>query len=177
MFAQQSELWGRLRIEFVVWQVDARLDGIVPWRRRKAIRQELRTNLREATAAVGANHAIQSLGGVRELAAAYVEGCRGAVNVRAACIAAGAVIFVLGFVGFAIFFAYSEGFRAAKGVGDWAYNYYGLFEGSGHIFSHVKNGVGDTFTVAMVTPLDLLLAATVGVLASRPWRGWRSRSH
>ena len=176
MFAQQSELWGRLRIEFVVRRVDARLDGIVPWRRRKAIRRELRANLREAAAAVGANQAIYSLGGVRELAAAYVEGCRGAINVRAGSIAAGAVLFLLGLVGFVILFAYSEGFLAASGVGDWAYNFYGLFEGSGHIVSHVKNGVGDTFTVAVLTPLDLLLAVVAGVLASRPWKG-RGRSH
>ncbi len=58
-------------------RLDFKLDGRVPWRRRRQIRNELRSNLIEAAHAVGGFAAVQRLGDLDELAKSYLELYRG----------------------------------------------------------------------------------------------------
>ena len=73
----------RVRIELAVRRVDYKLDGRVPWRRRRQIRAELRSNLIEAARDVGAEAAVQQLGDLNELATSYLELYRGRFDFRA----------------------------------------------------------------------------------------------
>jgi hypothetical protein len=67
---QQLSIVDRLRIERVVWILDQRTYDL-PWRRRIAIRREVRDNLRTAAADVGAQQAVRNIGSVADLAAGY----------------------------------------------------------------------------------------------------------
>ena len=69
---QQLTLVDRLRIERVVWSLDQRIYDL-PWRRRIAIRREVRENLRTAAADVGARQAVRNIGSVGELASGYLD--------------------------------------------------------------------------------------------------------
>jgi hypothetical protein len=70
---QTTPSWlDRLRIERAVWTLDAYVQNL-PGRSRRAIRREIRTNLRAATAEVGSAQAIRQLGNLRRLAADYVD--------------------------------------------------------------------------------------------------------
>lgn len=62
----------RLRIARAVWTVDTYLQSL-PSRSRRAIRRELRTNLRSSAAEVGAREAIRGLGSLRRLSLDYLE--------------------------------------------------------------------------------------------------------
>lgn len=62
----------RLRIERAVWTVDAYL-SVLPQRRQRAIRRELRANLRASAAAVGSRAAVRDLGGLRRLSIDYLS--------------------------------------------------------------------------------------------------------
>ena len=62
----------RLRIERVVWSLDQRLYDL-PSRTRIARRREVRANLLEAAAEVGAAEAVRHLGDARELAKQYLD--------------------------------------------------------------------------------------------------------
>jgi hypothetical protein len=64
--------YDRLRIERTVWTLDAYVQSL-PGRSRKAIRREIRTNLRVAAADVGSAQAIRQLGNLRRLAADYLD--------------------------------------------------------------------------------------------------------
>lgn len=61
----------RLRIGWTVGAMHARLADL-PGRRRRAIRRELRANLRDAAREVGAREAVARLGNQRELARGYL---------------------------------------------------------------------------------------------------------
>jgi hypothetical protein len=67
---QQMSIADRLRIERVVWLLDQRIYDL-PWRRRIAIRREVRQNLRTAAADVGAGRAVRNIGSVADLASGY----------------------------------------------------------------------------------------------------------
>ncbi|MDT7570762.1 MAG: hypothetical protein QOE05_936 [Actinomycetota bacterium] len=69
---QQLSIADRLRIERVVWGLDQRIYDL-PWRRRIAIRREVRENLRTAAADVGAERAVRNIGSAGELAAGYLD--------------------------------------------------------------------------------------------------------
>ena len=62
----------RLRIERAVWTLDTYMAGL-PGRSRRAIRRELRTNLRVSATDVGARQAISGLGSLRRLGLSYVD--------------------------------------------------------------------------------------------------------
>jgi hypothetical protein len=62
----------RLRIERAVWTVDAYI-SILPMRRQREIRRELRANLRASAAQVGAKAAIRNLGSLRRLSYEYLS--------------------------------------------------------------------------------------------------------
>src|SRR5690606_2763511 len=70
--AQTLTRLDRLRIEWTVWTLDTLVQSL-PGRTRKAIRREMRTNLRAAATEVGAAQAVARLGSLRRLAADYLE--------------------------------------------------------------------------------------------------------
>ncbi|MBX6752132.1 MAG: hypothetical protein IRY85_21135 [Micromonosporaceae bacterium] len=62
----------RLRIERAVWTVDTYL-SVLPMRRQRDIRRELRANLRASAAQVGARTAVRNLGNLRRLSYEYLS--------------------------------------------------------------------------------------------------------
>ena len=67
----------RARIEATVHQIEQALGGRVPRKKRREIRNELRSNLTEAATNVGAAEAIRQLGDLRTLVDSYAEVYRG----------------------------------------------------------------------------------------------------
>lgn len=61
-----------LRIERAVWTVDTYL-SILPMRRQREIRRELRANLRASATQVGAKAAVRNLGSLRRLSFDYLS--------------------------------------------------------------------------------------------------------
>lgn len=104
-----------LRIEAAVKNVDWRLEGWVSRRKRREIRRELRANLSAAAEEVGPEEAVHRLGSLRELASAYLEAERRAVNPRLGLFAALATITVLFFVWAGLTQAFREGYEAGVG--------------------------------------------------------------
>jgi Flp pilus assembly protein TadB len=74
----------RARIEATVHQIDQALGGRVPRKKRREIRDELRSNLTEAATNVGAAEAIRQLGDLRTLVGSYAEVYRGRWDPRTA---------------------------------------------------------------------------------------------
>jgi Flp pilus assembly protein TadB len=74
----------RARIEATVHQIDQALGGRVPRKKRREIRDELRSNLIEAATNVGAAEAIRQLGDLRALVGSYAEVYRGRWDPRTA---------------------------------------------------------------------------------------------
>jgi hypothetical protein len=62
----------RLRIEWALWRLNAHLQDL-PARTRRAVRRELRANLRGSAAELGAAAAIERLGNLHKLAIGYLE--------------------------------------------------------------------------------------------------------
>jgi HAAS len=60
-----------IRTELLIARLDRRLRNDVPYRRRRAIRRELRANLADAAQRVGEREAIRKLGDIDDLAAEY----------------------------------------------------------------------------------------------------------
>jgi hypothetical protein len=88
----------RARIEATVHQIDQALGGRVPRKKRREIRDELRSNLTEAATNVGAEEAIRQVGDLRALIDSYVEVYRGRWDFRTALWAMVITYAVLGFV-------------------------------------------------------------------------------
>jgi hypothetical protein len=74
----------RARIEATVQQIDQALGGRVPRKKRRGIRDELRSNLTEAATNVGAEEAIRQLGDLPALISSYVEVFSGRWDFRTA---------------------------------------------------------------------------------------------
>lgn len=74
----------RARIQATVHQIDQALGGRVPRKKRREIRDELRSNLTEAATSVGAEEAIRQLGDLPALISSYVEVYRGRWDFRTA---------------------------------------------------------------------------------------------
>jgi Flp pilus assembly protein TadB len=74
----------RARIEATVHQIDQALGGRVPRKKRREIRDELRSNLTEAATNVGTEEAIRQLGDLPALISSYVEVYRGRWDPRTA---------------------------------------------------------------------------------------------
>lgn len=88
----------RARIEATVHQIDHALGGRVPRKKRREIRDELRSNLTEAATNIGAEEAIRQVGDLRALISSYVELYRGRWDFRTAVWAMVITYAVLGFV-------------------------------------------------------------------------------
>jgi hypothetical protein len=72
MATKPVTLTDRLLIEWTVWTVDTYVQSL-PGRSRRAVRRELRANLRASAAELGRAEAIRRLGGLRRLSREYLD--------------------------------------------------------------------------------------------------------
>lgn len=171
----------RLRIERAVWTLDVLVQGL-PGRTRKAIRQEMRANLRAATNEVGAAQAVRRLGSLRRLATDYLEAEYGQGRPRPRWLSAmfwvlAVEIVLLGFT-FVGHSAFVAGVEAANPhpSGTYSWNSLQLLGVEGDVTYDDRGfaGAGLSFSVWM---LLYLLAAMI--LGGRLWRlpaaWWRAR--
>jgi hypothetical protein len=162
----------RLRIERVVWTVDLLVQDL-PRRSRRAVRRELRDNLRAAAAEAGAAQAVRGLGSLRRLAADYLdaeygEGGRRPRWLNGLAWAVVVEVLVLGIM-FAGWSAFIDGIVAANPHAAGTYNWgglgvWGLGETVTMAHGHVQSAVL-TFSAAI-----LLWYAAAFVLGARLWR-------
>jgi hypothetical protein len=170
----------RLRIERAVWTLDAHVQNL-PGRSRKAIRREMRANLRAATAEVGSEQAIRRLGNLRRLAADYLDAEYGDAprphwgKAVFWVLAVEAVILSLLLAGHSAFIA---GIEAANPRPDGRYDWDGLSAlGIGGTVNYEDGEFAGVSVRLTQWFLLYLLAATI--LGGRLWRlpraWWRSR--
>lgn len=152
-----------LKIESLVARVDWTLEGRVPRRRRRQIRDELRASLAAAANELGEEEAIRRLGDLRELTGAYLEAESGRVNVRSGVYAALAVLALLELFGIAMLASFREGVGAAAGDGSASFSLwpYSFEAGRGE-------GLRAALTIAWPALLGLPLLAFL--LWGRAWR-------
>jgi len=149
----------RMLIELAVHRVDNSLHARVPRARRRQIRDELRSNLSEASRQVGAEEAVRQLGDLRELAKSYIELYRGAWDIRAGSWFALIAYAAIQGLSLVISFAFSAGVVAGGGhaASYSLWSWFGPFSGSAS--SH-------SFTVTIGSPALVLLTAAAFVIGS-----------
>jgi hypothetical protein len=161
-----------LRIERVVWTVGILVLDL-PGRSQRAVRRELRDNLRAAAAEAGATEAVRGLGSLRRLAAGYLDAEYGEGGPRPRWLnglawAAIADLFVLGimFVGWG---AFIDGIVAASPHAGGTYSWSVL---GGWILGGTVTMVdGRVRSAATTLPMAILVWFAVAyVLGARLWR-------
>jgi hypothetical protein len=157
----------RARIELAVRRVDWELDGRVPRARRRQIRDELRSNLIDASERLGAEEAVRQLGDPKTLAGSYLELYRGRFDVRAASFWAFIAYAAIQLLGLALFFAFRAGVVAGGAHG--ATYSFELWPGFGPFAGKVGAG-GNTFEVLLGSPAHLLFVMIAFVIGG----GYRS---
>lgn len=162
-----------LRVERAVWTLDAYVQGL-PSRARRAIRRELRTNLRASAAEVGAQTAIRNLGGLRRLAIGYLEAEYGEGRPRPRLLkgiawgaVASLVILVALIVGYESFLAGLEASTPDPGTYRWEVAR--VFGVSGEVT--VDDSGFAEFRLAVSYPY-FLYPIVVGLIGARIWRLW-----
>src|SRR5690348_1335553 len=105
----------RALLNLTVHRIDFKLDGRVPWRRRRQIRSELRSNLIEATREVGAFAAVQQLGDLDDLAKSYLELYQGRFDFQSGSWWAVITYAVVQAIGIAVIIAFHAGVTASGG--------------------------------------------------------------
>jgi hypothetical protein len=171
----------RLRIERAIWTLDALVQSL-PGRSRRAIRREMRANLRAAGAEVGGREAVRRLGSLRRVAIGYLEAEYGEGRPRPHwlkamfwVLAVEAVVLMVTFVGHS---AFMSGVEAADRHPDGTYVWHGLgWLGVAGDVSYSGGKVeGSSFDFSGMVLVYLLAAA---VLGGRLWRllpaWWRRR--
>jgi hypothetical protein len=147
----------RVRIELAVRRVDYKLDGRVPWRRRRQIRAELRSNLSEAARDVGAEAAVHQLGDLNELAASYLELYRGRFDFRVGAYWGLATYALIQIIGIAVIIAFHAGV-AATGSHSGTYSFQ-LWNGFGPYAGSVTGNSGFEMTIGSPAHVVLVLIA------------------
>jgi hypothetical protein len=155
----------RLRLEAALLRVDWELDGRIPGRVRRQIKDELRANLSEAARVVGMKAAIRQLGDLRALGASYLEVYRGRMDLRAGFTAAFVAYVAVQVIAFAVFFAFQGGVLSSGGHSA-AYDF---LNGFGPFGGSVGAG-GRSFEVTILTPAHLVVMLAAFVIGSRIWR-------
>lgn len=155
-----------LRMEWVMLRIDWTLEARVPWRVRRQLKSELRSNLRAASDSVGMKIAIQRLGNLEELGGSYLEVHRGRVNVRAGVWAAVLTYAAIQVVSIAVFRAFSAGIFEGGGRGGGGYE---VLPGFGPFAGTVNQG-HMVFTWLFLSPAHLLLMLAAFLIGSRAWR-------
>jgi hypothetical protein len=155
----------RLRIEAALLRVDWVLDGRVPWRVRRQLKGELRTNLLEAAGSVGTQVAIRQLGNLQELGVSYLDVHRGRIDVRRGGWAAVITYASIQLLAVAVFLAFNAGLFAGGGRGGG----YEVLPGLGPFAGSVHEG-RMAFTFEFLSPAHLALMLIAFVVGSRAWR-------
>jgi hypothetical protein len=161
----------RLRIERLVWALDQQIYDL-PRRTRVATRREVRANLLEAAADVGASAALRGVGGSRQLAERYLQAEFGEGPRHSwigAAYAAGLVPLLLGFFLGEAQNAFVDGITAADPHASGTYLWSGV--------SWLQTSVQTTFTDGQAsstggswTLLTYVLWLIATVAAGRLWR-------
>jgi hypothetical protein len=161
----------RLRIERAVWTLDTYVSGL-PGRSRRAIRRELRTNLRSSAAAVGVRQALFGLGSLRRLGLSYLDAEYGEGRPRpqllkgmAWGIAVEFAVMLAMIVGFD---AYLEGLEAGNpGPGTYVWD---RIEFLGMRAEVTYDAAGFSGFAWSISAIFLVYTFTAFVLGSRLWR-------
>jgi hypothetical protein len=166
----------RIRLERAIWTLDT-LIQFVPGKARKAIRTELRANLRAAAIEVGAAKAVSDLGNLRRLALEYLSLEYGEGRPRPTWLKATfwacASAFLLEFLTFAGLDGYAAGVEAAAPHPLGTYTWHGmlLFGGNGFVTytDHGQTAIGiEGSSWSILAWLAIPLVAAL--LGGRMWR-------
>jgi hypothetical protein len=157
------------RTELNVWKLDRRLRGAVPWGARRAIRRDVRANLREAAGHVGEREAIDRFGDLDVVASEYRAaagrergGFRPDSGLRAALVVT-ALLLALSFVRIPTF-NMIDTFDRHTGATTWEWDVWRLWRFGGDVHT------GTLFEGTVYGSTVLLLALAAFVLWSRAWR-------
>jgi hypothetical protein len=157
------------RTELTVWKLDRRLRGAVPWGARRAIRRDLRANLREATGHVGEREAIVRFGDLDAVASEYRaaagrerDGFRPDSGLRAALVVT-ALLLALSFVRVPTF-NMVDTFDRHTGATTREWDVWRLWRFGGDVNS------GTLFEGTVYGSTVVLFALAAFVLWSRAWR-------
>ena len=152
----------RLRIELAVLRIDWELDGRIPWRVRRRLKNELRSNLIAATESNGAKAAVSQLGDLRVLSASYLEIYRGRVDARRGAWAAVITYAAIQVLAIVVFLAFQSGIVVGGGHG----GSYELLPGFGPFQGSVNHG----YEMEILSPAHLVLMLAAFLIGSRAWR-------
>ncbi|MBN1093718.1 hypothetical protein JKP75_14850 [Blastococcus sp. TML/M2B] len=163
----------RVRIERAVQSYDWWLDlRGAPRRRRRELRTELRSNLRDATAHVGSRAAVSGLGSTRQMAAEVVPEDPTRPRWTAGLQAGGAALAIAVLVALLAGLAWADGAMSADANSP-ARGSVALLPGS----SMEYEPLGDGFSVSTgVGWLPLAVGVLVFVAVARPWRALRAQT-
>jgi len=168
----------RLRLERTVWTVDTYLASL-PSRSRRAIRRELRTNLRSSAAQVGTREAVRGLGNLHRLSLDYLDAEYGEGRPRPQLLKGTAWAYA---VGFAVILAvivgmdsYLDGLEAGSpGPGTYVWD---RFDYLGPRLEVTYDEVGFSGFYLSLSAIFLIYPLIAFLLASRLWRAlpiwWR----
>ena len=161
----------RLRIELAVWNLDQRLYEL-PRRTRIAHRRELRANLLEAAADVGARAALRDVGNLAGLAEQYRDAAFGA-GPRPSWTAAGAFLLTTTLVLTSMFFdaakAFGDGIVAGNPAASGTFSWQGISRLQSEVVYTVAEG-DHRFVGGAFTPLTWVLLVVGTVAVGRLWR-------
>lgn len=161
----------RLRIERVVWDLDQRIYNL-PYRKRIAIRREVRDNLRTAASDIGAKAAAHNIGSVHQLAADYLDAQFGG-RPRPSWIAAALFAFTAVLILQALLTEAALGFRDGVLHANPDYTGSMTWHGIGLIQSKVNYTFAAhhaTISGGALSPLAWLLIAVGAIAIGRLWR-------
>jgi hypothetical protein len=171
MSEQELSTKDRALINLTVHRLDFKLDGRVPWRRRRQIRNELRANLIEATREVGVFAAVQRLGDLDELAKSYLELYRGRFDFQVGAYCAVITYAVIQIIGIAVILAFHAGV-ASTGAHSGTYSFR-FWNGFGPYAGSVTGDTG--FSMTIVSPAHAILMLAAFAIGSS--YGWLFRRH
>ena len=175
MSTKEQSRKDRALIELTVRRLDFKLDGRVPWRRRRMIRDELRSNLTAAAREVGAAKAVLQLGDLDGLGRSYLELYRGRFDFRVGSYWALATYALIQVIGIAVIVAFHAGV-AATGTHEGTYSFQ-LWNGFGPYSGSVTGNTG--FSMAILSPahaLLMLVAFAVGSSYAWVFKGRKAES-
>lgn len=163
----------RILIELTVRRIDFKLDGRVPWRKRRQVRDELRANLLEAARDKGAAVAVKELGSLDAIADSYLDVYRGRFDLQTGSYWALAMYAAIQIVGIAVIVAFHAGV-AASGThsGTFSFN---VWNGFGP-YSGSVSGNGQSFEMTIASPAHIALMLVAFAIGSSYRWLFRKRS-
>jgi len=163
--SSRSDLADRLRIGAAVVKYDFWLEMHgVNRRRRRGLREELRTNLDDAAERIGAAEAVTALGPLRQMAAATATGPPAGPRWSSGANAA-AVVLLIGFLAELLAIISWAGAADASGAGR-VQGSLPLFPGSLAVWEHTDAGLSISLDPGWLVITAVALAFLIG---SRPW--------